>query len=103
METKLNKEEEGLVHELLTWDRTRRHIESIFCRLFLTLGGVIIVIVGFFTVQHLNDRIILWVTVPGFLIGLFLVGLYIEREHRLRERRLVASVLKKLCMDNKDK
>lgn len=97
LKTKLSEEEDQFVHELLTWDQTLRSKEWVFYNLLLILGGLVIVVVAFLTVQHLNDKTALWVTVPGFLTGILLIGLYIIGVRRIKERRLVASVLKKLC------
>jgi len=100
LRTKLNEEEDQFVHKLLTWDQTLRSKESVFYNLLLISGGIVIVVVAFLTVQHLNDRTVLWVTVPGFLTGVLLIGLYIIGMRRIKERRLVASVLKKQCSNN---
>lgn len=100
MGTKLNEEEERFVQELLNWDQLKKPTGCILYNLFLTFGGIVIVVVCFLTIQHLTDRTALWVTVPGFLVGLFLIGLYLVEKYRTRERRLVASVLKKLQSDD---
>lgn len=100
MKTKLSEEEDQFVDELLTRDQRLRPKESVFYNLLLISGGLIIVVVAFLTVQHLNDKTALWVTVPGFLTGILLIGLYIIGMRRIKERRLVASVLKKLCSNN---
>jgi uncharacterized membrane protein YfcA len=96
IKAELSEEEEQLIHELLTWDQTRRPVERLLYSLFLILGGAIIVIHGFLTVQQLHDRLVFWVTVPGFLLGLIFILLYIVGERRIRERRLIAKVLRKL-------
>lgn len=95
-EGRTEQEEEQLIHALLTWDQTRRPAERHLYNLFLFLGGAIIVIHGFLTVQQLHDRMVFWVTVPGFLLGLVLILLHIMGERRIRERRLMAKVLRKL-------
>lgn len=96
MKAELSEEEEQFIHELLTWDRTHRPVERLLYNLFLILGGTIIVIHGLLTVRQLHDRIVLWLTMPGFLLGLVFILLYIVGERRIRERRLVAKVLRKL-------
>ncbi|KPL17971.1 MAG: hypothetical protein AMJ92_10265 [candidate division Zixibacteria bacterium SM23_81] len=96
MKAELSQEEEQLIHELLTWDQTHRPVERLLYNLFLILGGAIIVIHGFLSVQQLHDRIAFWVSVPGFLLGLMFILLYIMGERRIREHRLWAHVLKKL-------
>ena len=96
MRAELSEEEEQFVSELVTWDRTRRNVELVFYTLLLVIGGAVIVIAGYITIQHLTDRTALSVTVPGFLLGLLLIGLYLFGERRVKERRMAASVLKKL-------
>ena len=96
MKSDLSDEEEQFVRDLLTWDEKRRPIEWIFNKLLLVLGGTVVVVIGLLTVQHLNDRTIFWITVPGFLLGFLLIGLHIIGERRTSERRLVARVLGKL-------
>ena len=96
MRAELSEEEEQLIHALLTWDQTRRPAERLLYNFFLFLGGAIIVIHGFLTVQQLHDRMVFWVTVPGFVLGLVFTLLYIIGERRIRERRRVAKVLRKL-------
>jgi hypothetical protein len=90
MESDLSDEEEQFVRDLLAWAEKRRPIEWIFNNLLLFLGGTVVVI-GLLTVQYLNDRTVYCITVPGFLLGFLLIGLYI-----IGERRLVARVLGKL-------
>ena len=96
MNTTLSSEEKRFLHQLLTWDEKRRTMNSVLYNLFLILGGIIIVVVGFSTVQHLNDQTVLWLTVPGFLLGLLLIGLYIMGQRWNKERQLVASIIRKL-------
>ena len=96
MRVELSDQEEQFVRKIVDWDLNRRRAESFVCSLFLFLGGAIIVFAAYITVQHLSDRTALSITVPGFLLGLVLIGLYLIVGRRIRERRLVASVLKKL-------
>jgi hypothetical protein len=93
---KLNEDELRFVRNLLTWDQMRRTADGIYCYFFLLCGGIILAAVAFLSVRYLNDRTALWFTVPGFSLGLILIGAYIMAERRLKERRIIASVLKKL-------
>ncbi len=93
---KLNDEEQQFVRSLLGWDQMRRTADRIFCYFFLVCGGIIIAAVAFLSVRFLSDRIALWFTMPGFLLGLVLIGAYIIAERRLKEREIIASILKKL-------
>jgi len=41
----------------------------------LVLGGISIVFAGIYTLVHLADGVVFSVLVPGFVIGLLLIGL----------------------------
>jgi hypothetical protein len=42
----------------------------------LVLGAGLIVVSGLFTLTHLTDRVVLTILVPGFVVGLLLIGVY---------------------------
>jgi hypothetical protein len=92
----LLREEEQFVRDLLTWDAQRRPIEWILSNVALVLGVVLILVTVVFTLRHLADRLILLVTVPGFLLGILFLGYYLFAGKRVKERHRVASILKKL-------
>ncbi len=96
MRSNLNEQEERFVNELLKWDQKDRSLQWFLCHIFLILGGVVFVAAAIFTARNLNDRTALWVMLPGSLIAIVFFVLYAVIEHRIRERRLVASVFKKL-------
>jgi hypothetical protein len=96
MSVELSDEEERFIKDVMKWDETRRRTETLFSMLFLIVGGAVIVVVAYVTVGNLTDRTALSVTVPGFLAGILLIGLYLVAGWRIRERRTIASVLKKL-------
>lgn len=96
MPTELSKEEEQFVNRLLIWDKKQKPIENIFYYILLILGVVIIVVVSFFTFKHLFNRIILIVTVPGFLTGILIIWLFFMGKRRIKEYQLITSILKKL-------
>ncbi|MDZ7289667.1 MAG: hypothetical protein ONB44_10785 [candidate division KSB1 bacterium] len=96
MNERLKADEEKFIHELLAWDAQRRPMEWILGNVALFLGGVMILVIGIFTIRHLTDRLILLITVPGFISGILFVGLYIFISNRIKERRRMASILKKL-------
>jgi len=61
----------------------------------LVAGGVLIVCAAIITLERLSDRTVLSVLVPGFVSGLFLVGLYFFGEKRVRERSRLAEIIRK--------
>lgn len=41
----------------------------------LIIGGIIIVASALFTLDHLTDRLVFTVLIPGFVFGLILIGI----------------------------
>lgn len=54
--------------------QTRRNL---FANALLALGALLIICCGLFTLTHLTDRVVLTVLIPGFVIGLILIGFYV--------------------------
>jgi hypothetical protein len=96
MDHGLNAIEQRTVRELLTWDRTRRTADHFACLAALVLGGAVVVAVAGYTVAHLQDRAVLWVTLPGFVFGILFFLLYWAGEARLRDRHKFATIIRKL-------
>jgi len=96
MAQELTHAEDRYVENLLSWDRHRRRADGWLCLSLLVLGGLVVVIFAFLTLRSLTDRTALTMTVPGFVAGIALIVLYLQLEQRMQERRLIASVLRKL-------
>jgi hypothetical protein len=96
MASALTTPDKEVVHELLSWDDGRRASEWLLCNLALVIAGVVILAAAVFTLFHMTDRVIFTVLVPGFVVGLFFVGLYVLGGRRVRERHRLASVIRKL-------
>ena len=96
MHKKLRREEERFIRDLLAWDGRHRPVEWVLSNAALILGVIVILVTCIFTIQHLTDRLIQLVTVPGFLVGILFVGLYAFAAKRIKERHCMALILKKL-------
>lgn len=96
MDEKLKADEEQFVRELLAWDERQRPMEWILSNLALVLGAVVILVTCIYTLRHLTDGLIFWVTVPGFVMGILFVGFYFFAGKRVKERHRMALILKKL-------
>lgn len=96
MNTKLENDEKEFVRELLAWEERRRPVEWLLSNLSLMLGGVVILVTIVYTLRHLTDRLVFWVTIPGFLLGLVFVGIYYFGNKRIKERHRLAIILRKL-------
>jgi hypothetical protein len=96
MDTRLTQDEDRYLHDLLVWDTRQRSVESVFQHAALFLGGIVIVGSILFALRDLTDRAIYGMLVPGILVGLFFVSLYVYGRIRTRERHRLASIARKL-------
>jgi hypothetical protein len=96
MDSKLTVEGESYLQEILRWDARRRQVEGRLSQAVLLLGGLLIAGTALFTLGHLRDEVILTILVPGFLTGLFLIGIHVLVSRRVRDRHLMASLLRNL-------
>lgn len=46
--------------------------------------------------QHLVDKAVYWIGLPGILLGIVLILLYVIFTKRARENKIIVSILKKL-------
>jgi len=91
----LNEHEQEYLHALMHRDEQRMSLGWFFMML-LALGGFIIVIVALLTLREMTDKRIIVMTIPGFVTGLLLIGIAIAGIRRVKERHLIASILRKL-------
>jgi hypothetical protein len=96
MDELLKMDEKQFIRDLLSWDERQRPMEWILSNLALVLGVVVVLVTCIYTLRHLTDRLIFWVTVPGFVVGVLFVGFYFFAGKRVKERHRMASILKKL-------
>jgi hypothetical protein len=96
MQTQLTSSEEQYLDALLKWDRSHRSSDWLMCNLCLLAACLVIVVAAVFTVYHLNDRVILGLLAPSFLVGLVLVGAHLFNVRRIRERHQLAMIIGKI-------
>ncbi len=84
------------VEDLLDWDSQRRCRDMSLCNLMLVVGGLVTVAAAVYTILDFTDRAILGVLVPGFAIGLLLIGGYLLLSLRVRERARFARIVREL-------
>jgi lipopolysaccharide export LptBFGC system permease protein LptF len=96
MSVHLSQDELGYLHELLAWDEAKRPTEALLSYFALALGGVMIVAAAILTLFDLRDGTVFAVLIPGFLAGLFLIGVFVLLKGRVRDRHRIAVVARKL-------
>jgi hypothetical protein len=96
MNERLSQDERGFVRSLLRWDTDDRQRESLLLLLALAAGGIVIITMIVMTLRHLTDRLVVYLTVPGFGLGVALILVYVFGKKRLEEKRRVAAILRKL-------
>lgn len=93
---RLSEPERQYVNELLAWDSAFRKVEALLCQISLVVGGSLIVGTAVFTLDDLSDRTIFTTLVPGFIAGIFFIGMYAFGQKRIRDRHRVARILRKV-------
>jgi hypothetical protein len=95
MNPMLNEREMEYVNALFKWDRLRIRLGWFFMAL-LVLGGLVFVVTALLTVRKLDDHTARWITLPGIITSISLIVLSIAGIQWLKQRHLIASILKKL-------
>ena len=95
METILNEREAEYVESLMKWDRQRIRLGWFFMTL-LVLGGLVFIFSAAAMLRQMNDETALSVTLPGFALGLLLISGSVAGVMWLRQRHLIASIVRKL-------
>jgi hypothetical protein len=96
MASALSKADEDLVHELTAWDSSGRTTEWVLCNIALVIAGILLIGSAAYTLLNLRDAVVLAVLVPGFMTGLFFVGLYVVGARRVRERHRLVQLLQRV-------
>ena len=93
--TQLNTEERSYVNSVRRWNVSERPVQLILLHACLLVGALLFVAAALITLQNLNDRAVYFVLLPGTLGALVFVLVYVVGEKWCRDRRLVASILRK--------
>ena len=96
MNLPLTKPEKEFMRKILRWDQKRASIEVIVNNIFLIFGMIVTLYVAYKTLASLNDLQSLWLLLPGYVIGILFLCIYIVGETRIKERRRYASVMRKI-------
>jgi len=96
MKSEFTKEEDEFLKEMLIWDKKKKTFEKIIYNFFLLLALFVIILVTILSLNRLTDKIIRFVTAPGYLVGILLIWIYIIGKNRNKEHRLINSIFRKL-------
>ena len=91
----LSKEEQEYLDDLLEREHEQSRL-AVFSNIFLLIGCIFIVATMIYLYQHLVDKAVYWIGLPGILLGIVLILLYVILVKRTRENKIIVSILKKL-------
>ena len=97
----LNKKEKDFMRKMLRWDQKKASFEVIVNNVFLAVGMLVTLYVAYRTITTLNDLQSLWLLLPGYIIGILLLSIFIVGDVRIKERRKYASVMRKILLNSR--
>ncbi len=101
MAVPLNKKEKDFMRKMLRWDQKKASFEVIVNNLFLAAGMLVTLYIAYKTIVSLNNLQSLWLLLPGYVIGILLLSIFIVGDIRIKERRQYASVMRKILMSSR--
>ena len=96
MPVSMRKSEKKFVMKMLQWDQKKASIEVVINSLFLFAGAIVILVDAYLVYKFLRNNMSIWVIMPGYVIGILLLAIYIVGDKRIKERRHFASILRKI-------
>lgn len=97
----LNKKEKTFMRKMLRWDQQKASTEVIINNMLLIAGMLVTLYVAYRTITNLNDLHSLWLLLPGYVIGILLLIIFIVGDSRIKERRKYASVMRKILIHSR--
>jgi len=101
MSVSMNTSEKNFMKKMLQWDQKKASVEVLVNLIFLILGTLVILTDAYFTYRYINNHTSFWVIMPGYVIGILLLSIYLVGDKRIKERRLFASILRKILTSSK--
>ena len=96
MDLDFTKQEKEFIDELIHWENKKSRYVIFYSYFFLFFGTLLIVLTIYALFNYLVDDIIFWIGVPGFLTGIFFILLHIVLQRRIKEMKILSSVVKKM-------
>ena len=103
MRINVTNTEKDFMKKMLRWDQKKASLESTINSVFLIIGALVIIVIAYLTIKYLNEYSSIWAIMPGYVIGILLLCIYLAGDIRIKERRYFASVLRKLLTTSKSK
>lgn len=101
MAVPLNKKEKDFMRKMLRWDQKKASFEVIVNNGFLVAGMLVTLYIAYKTFISLNNLQSLWLLLPGYVIGILLLSIFIVGDIRIKERRQYASVMRKILVHSR--
>lgn len=97
----LNKKEKAFMRKMLRWDQKKAPLEIIINNIFLIAGMLVTLFIAYKTVTNLKNLQSLWILMPGYVIGILLLSIFIVGDVRIKERRKYSSVMRKILLHSR--
>lgn len=97
----LNKKEKDFMRKMLRWDQNKASLEVIINNIFLVAGMLVTLYVAYRTIINLHNLRLLWLLLPGYVIGILLLSIFIVGDIRIKERRQYAAVMRKILINSR--
>ncbi len=101
MSVSMKTSEKKFMKKMLLWDQKKASIEVLINTVFLIIGALVVLTDAYFTYRYLNNHSSIWVIMPGYVIGILLLSIYLVGDKRIKERRHFASILRKMLTSSK--
>jgi hypothetical protein len=97
----LEQTELEIIYNLFRWEKFNKTSEILIYNFMLFIGGLLIVLTVFKTLNNLTDKSIFYITLPGFLAGILFIWVYLTARRRIREKSEFTRIFHKLLKDDK--
>lgn len=101
MSVSMKTSEKKFMKKMLLWDQKKASIEVLVNSLFLIIGTLVVLTDAYFTYRYINNHTSFWVIMPGYVIGILFLLIYLVGDKRIKERRHFASILRKILTSSK--
>ena len=101
MPVSMKTSEKKFMKKMLLWDQKKASIEVLVNLVFLIIGALVVLTDAYFTYRYINNHTSFWVIMPGYVIGILFLSIYLVGDKRIKERRHFASILRKILTSNK--